>query len=253
MEFYPAASRGDNINVGLRAIQWQYSGNSAAIFASETQRIEPRRKKSVRAYRHACVGVGVVLILACGGDAPQPPDSPDAQPGDAPVDVPTPTPPPEAAAVPAPPPAEPILEVASIPSRVSDPEEAVSQLRAKLGDDDRDIREAAILALWEINTDASTQALADAAGGESEAELRSYILDELVDREATQAVQVASTLLQDADPDIREEAAEALETLEDKSAVPTLHTSLKTEQNEDVRDAIISALVELDPSFEEPE
>ena len=109
------------------------------------------------------------------------------------------------------------------------------------------------MALWDLETDSANQALADAARKEQDAELKSYIMEELVDREAPQALETAFLLLKDPDVDLREEAAEALETLDDPLAVPQLLDALKSEEDENVRDAIVSALETLDPDFEEDE
>lgn len=200
------------------------------------------------------VCLGLVVALACGGEQTQPPAGEAEAPAEAEA---TPTAPSmETAEVPPsgrPPTPQPVLDVVNIPATVEDPEEAVAKLREKLADSDPEIREAAILALWDVETETANQAMADAVRNEREAELKSYLMEELVDREAPQALETAALILSDPNPDLREQAAEALETLDRAEAVAPLRAALESEQNADVRDAIVSALEELDPTFEAPE
>ena len=70
---------------------------------------------------------------------------------------------------------------------------------------------------------------------------------------APEAYATLSVLLTDPDSDLREQAAEGLEMIEDERATKQLYSQLKTEKDEWVRDAIISALETLDPDFDEDE
>ena len=74
-----------------------------------------------------------------------------------------------------------------------------------------------------------------------------------MDREAPEAYETLTVLLSDPDSDLREQAAEGLETLDEERATKQLYAQLKTERDEWVRDAIISALESLDPDFDEDE
>ncbi len=196
---------------------------------------------------HVLVGMSALALLcnACSGGDPPGSDAETAEPATVPA---SPTPGPSTKTVP-----QPVLDVVQIPANVEDPEEALRQLEVAMASEDREIREAAILAIWEIESDRSNDVLASAAKAEKDTELRSYLMEELLDREAPQAFDTALLYLQDSTPDLREEAAEALESLENSAAAPSLLAALKSEQDEDVRDALISALEELDPSFEAPE
>jgi len=129
----------------------------------------------------------------------------------------------------------------------------MKDLKPWLADKDRDTREAAILALWDIETEAANQALADIARNDRDPEIKSYALEELVDREAPQAFDALLYLLGDSNDDLREQAAEGLETLDDPRATSRLYTVLKGERDDWVRDAIMSALESLDPEFDEDE
>ncbi len=144
-----------------------------------------------------------------------------------------------------------LRQIAAIPSRAQSPDQALTELRPWLSDEDRDAREAAVLALWDIETDSANQALAEAARKDPDPEVKSYALEELVDREAPQALDTLMGLLSDPDADIREQSAEGLETLDDPRAADTLYAALKTEKDDWVRDAIMSALETLDPDFDE--
>ena len=130
---------------------------------------------------------------------------------------------------------------------------ALAELQPWLTNEDRDAREAAILALWDIETRNANRALADRARNDKDPEIKSYALEELVDREAPEAYETLTVLLSDPDSDLREQAAEGLETLEDERATQQLYAQLKTEKDEWVRDAIMSALETLDPDFDEDE
>ncbi len=171
----------------------------------------------------------------------------------------TPPAPPSAAAAPAPRATQPtaaqqrLREIAAIPSRAKTPDMALKELQPWLTDEDRDAREAAILALWDIETRNANRALADRARNDKDPEIKSYALEELVDREAPEAYETLTVLLSDPDSDLREQAAEGLETLEDERATQQLYAQLKTEKDEWVRDAIMSALETLDPDFDEDE
>jgi HEAT repeat protein len=195
--------------------------------------------------------MSVFLGVACGGeDAPAPPTGQPEAPEAAAPAAPQPAAPAEVRK-----PASPVLEkikgISNIPTEVEDPEEAVKQLRPWLGDADRDIREAAILALWDLETDGANQALAEVVREEGDAELRGYAVEELVEREAPEALDVLLLVLDDTDTDLREQAAEGLETLEDPRAIPGLYKRLDQEKDEWVRDAILSALDTMDPDFDE--
>jgi HEAT repeat protein len=149
----------------------------------------------------------------------------------------------------------PILEkvrsISDIPTDVEDPQEAVKQLKPWLADENRDLREAAILALWDLETQPANQALANVAREESDPELKGYAVEELVDREAPEALEALLVVLNDSDTDLREQAAEGLEELEDPQAISGLYERLNKEEDEWVRDAIISALSTVDPDFDE--
>ena len=144
-----------------------------------------------------------------------------------------------------------LRQIAAIPSRAQNPDQALTELRPWLADKDRDAREAAVLALWDIETDSANQVLAETARKDPDPEVKSYALEELVDREAPQALDTLMGLLSDPDADIREQSAEGLETLDDPRATDTLYAALKTEKDDWVRDAIMSALETLDPDFDE--
>jgi HEAT repeat protein len=141
--------------------------------------------------------------------------------------------------------------IAAIPSRAKGPDEALKELQPWLDEEDRDAREAAILALWDIETNSANEQLAKVARNDADPEIKSYALEELVDREAPQALDALTHLLNDPEPDLREQAAEGLEALEDTRATPQLYNALKGEKDEWVRDAIMSALENLDPDFDE--
>ncbi len=130
---------------------------------------------------------------------------------------------------------------------------ALAELQPWLANEDRDAREAAILALWDIETRDANRALAKMARNDKDPEIKSYALEELVDREAPEAYETLTVLLSDPDSDLREQAAEGLETLDEERATQPLYAQLKTERDEWVRDAIISALESLDPEFDEDE
>ncbi len=167
--------------------------------------------------------------------------------------------PPSPAAAPAPSVAQPtaaqqrLREIAAIPSRAKNPDTALAELQPWLANEDRDAREAAILALWDIETRDANRALAKMARNDKDPEIKSYALEELVDREAPEAYETLTVLLSDPDSDLREQAAEGLETLDEERATQPLYAQLKTERDEWVRDAIISALESLDPEFDEDE
>ncbi len=146
-----------------------------------------------------------------------------------------------------------LREIAAIPSRAKNPDTALAELQPWLTNEDRDAREAAILALWDIETRNANRALADRARNDKDPEIKSYALEELVDREAPEAYETLTVLLSDPDSDLREQAAEGLETLDEERATKPLYAQLKTERDEWVRDAIISALESLDPDFDEDE
>ncbi len=165
--------------------------------------------------------------------------------------------PPSTAAAPAPRAAQPtaaqqrLREIAAIPARAKNPDMALAELQPWLANEDRDAREAAILALWDIETRDANRALAEMARNDKDPEIKSYALEELVDREAPEAYETLTVLLSDPDSDLREQAAEGLETLDEERATKQLYAQLKTERDEWVRDAIISALESLDPDFDE--
>ena len=167
--------------------------------------------------------------------------------------------PPSTAVAPAPRAAQPtaaqqrLREIAAIPSRAKNPDVALMELQPWLTNEDRDAREAAILALWDIETLGANRALAKTARNDKDPEIKSYALEELVDREAPEAYETLTALLSDPDSDLREQAAEGLETLDEERATKQLYAQLKTERDEWVRDAIISALESLDPDFDEDE
>ena len=167
--------------------------------------------------------------------------------------------PPSTAAAPAPSVAQPtaaqqrLREIAAIPSRAKTPDTALAELQPWLANEDRDAREAAILALWDIETRDANRALAKMARNDKDPEIKSYALEELVDREAPEAYETLTVLLSDPDSDLREQAAEGLETLDEERATKQLYAQLKTERDEWVRDAIMSALETLDPDFDEDE
>ncbi|MFQ5514591.1 MAG: HEAT repeat domain-containing protein [Myxococcota bacterium] len=144
-----------------------------------------------------------------------------------------------------------IRKISDIPNRIEDPDRAVAELKSWLTHDEREIREAAILALWDLESGSANQALADVARQEPDPELKGYAVEELVDREAPEAVEALLAVLDDEDADLREQAAEGLEELEDKGAIPALYKRLEVEQDEWVRDAILSALDTMDPDFDE--
>ncbi len=146
-----------------------------------------------------------------------------------------------------------LREIAAIPSRAKDPAAALDELQPWLANEDRDAREAAILALWDIETISANRTLAQVARNDKDPEIKSYALEELVDREAPEAYETLAALLGDPDADLREQAAEGLETLDEERATEKLYAQLKTERDEWVRDAIISALESLDPDFDEDE
>ena len=146
-----------------------------------------------------------------------------------------------------------LREIAAIPSRAKNPDTALAELQPWLANEDRDAREAAILALWDIETRNANRALAEMARNDKDPEIKSYALEELVDREAPEAYETLTVLLSDPDSDLREQAAEGLETLDEERATKPLYAQLKTERDEWVRDAIISALESLDPDFDEDE
>ena len=188
------------------------------------------------------------LAVACGReDAPSAPQPQPTRPGAAVA--------PQPAAEAAQPTAaqQRLRQIAEIPSRAKDPDAALNELQPWLTDDDRDAREAAILALWDIETSNANQALAKVARNDKDPEVKSYALEELVDREAPEAYATLSVLLTHPDSDLREQAAEGLEMIEDERATEQLYSQLKTEKDEWVRDAIISALETLDPDFDEDE
>lgn len=194
---------------------------------------------------------------ACGGgEAPQPeteaarPASERPAPGPAAIPARSPS---EAAAKAAAssPLMDEIRKISDIPNRIEDPDRAVAELKSWLTHDEREIREAAILALWDLESGSANQALADVARQEPDPELKGYAVEELVDREAPEAVEALLAVLDDEDADLREQAAEGLEELEDKGAIPALYKRLEVEQDEWVRDAILSALDTMDPDFDE--
>ena len=196
----------------------------------------------------------IFLGVACGREeAPAPTQPEPGQPSRALAPPATPTPPMATRPQPARPTPEQIKlrAIAAIPSRAKGPDEALKELQPWLAEEDRDAREAAILALWDIETDSANQELAKVARNDADPEIKSYALEELVDREAPQALDALTHLLNDPEPDLREQAAEGLETLEDTRATPQLYNALKGEKDEWVRDAIMSALDTLDPDFDE--
>ena len=192
------------------------------------------------------------LATACGREEAPPEPEPTRPSAPAPAAKPAPPPKAPQAAKPTPQ-AQRLRAIAEIPSRAKDPETALAELQPWLTNEDRDTREAAILALWDIETASANQALANRARNDKDVEIKSYALEELVDREAPQAFDTLTFLLADADSDLREQAAEGLETLDDQRATPQLYAVLKSEQDEWVRDALISALESLDPDFDEDE
>ncbi len=192
------------------------------------------------------------LATACGREEAPPEPEPTRPSAPAPAAKPAPPPKAPQAAKPTPQ-AQRLRAIAEIPSRAKDPDAALVELREWLFNEDRDAREAAILALWDIETANANQFLAYMAHNDKDAEIKSYALEELVDREAPQAFDTLTFLLADADSDLREQAAEGLETLDDQRATPQLYAVLKSEQDEWVRDALISALESLDPDFDEDE
>lgn len=210
-------------------------------------------------------GFSVLLLLACftlacaREEAPAPPvpgePSPEATPGQPAAPVPPPEVPAPETAKPGPAPPTPEQEklrsIGAIPSRAEDPDQALTELQPWLSDQDRDVREAALLALWDIETEGANKALAQVARTDSDSDIKMYAVEELLDREAPEALDALLHLLNDPDVDLREQAAEGIETLEDAKAVPELYKALEGEKDEWVRDAIISALESLDPSFDE--
>ncbi len=178
--------------------------------------------------------------VGCGGG-----EAPTAPPGAAPKAAPRAAQPTAAQ--------QRLREIAAIPSRAKTPDTALAELQPWLTNEDRDAREAAILALWDIETRNANRALADRARNDKDTEIKSYALEELVDREAPEAYETLTVLLSDPDSDLREQAAEGLETLDEERATKPLYAQLKTERDEWVRDAIMSALESLDPDFDEDE
>jgi HEAT repeat protein len=146
---------------------------------------------------------------------------------------------------------DPIDVIEEIPYGESDPATAVSKLRPWLDDSDVDIREAAIMALASVEGDAANQALANHARREPDAMLKSDIVDELIDRQAPQALDTLLYLLGDTDAEVRERAADGLDELGDRRATAALHNALQGESDEFVRDAIVFTLSSLDPDFDE--
>lgn len=144
-----------------------------------------------------------------------------------------------------------LRSIAAIPSKAKHPDQALTELRPWLNNDDRDVREAALLALWDIETESANEALAQVAARDADPDIKSYAVEELVDREASQALPALTRLLSDSDADLREQAAEGLETLDDRGASSALLKAIETEKDEWVRDAILSALSSLDPDFDE--
>jgi HEAT repeat protein len=144
-----------------------------------------------------------------------------------------------------------IDRIDEIPYRESDPATAVAKLRPSLDDPDVDVREATIMALASVEGDEANQALAEQARREPDAMLKSDIVDELIDRQAPEALDTLLYLLGDADPEVRERAADGLDELGDKRATPALQNALRGESDEFVRDAIVFTLSSLDPDFDE--
>ncbi len=199
------------------------------------------------------LGLLSFAIAACGGESD--PTGADPQPAEAAPAAP-------ASALPkaplgAQPASSPVLDkiraISDIPVHVEDPHEAVAQLRPWIADGNRELREAAILALWDVDHESANEMLASVARNESDPELKGYAVEELVDREAPQALDALLHVLNDADIDLREQAAEGLESLEDPRAIPSLRARLELEEDEWVRDALLSALSSVDPDFDEDE
>ena len=109
------------------------------------------------------------------------------------------------------------------------------------------------MALWDVDDESANEMLASVARDESDPELKGYAVEELVDREAPQALDALLHVLNDTDIDLREQAAEGLEALEDPRAIPGLRARLELEEDEWVRDALLSALGSVDPDFDEDE
>ena len=189
------------------------------------------------------------LAVGCGGDSSAPVAS--TPQGSQPAAAAKPAAPVARPQPPLTPRVRQLRTIATIPTRAKDPAAALKQLKPWLANGDRELREAAVLALWDIETEQATQLLAKAARTDSDPEIKSYAVEELVEREAPVATGTLMALLDDPDTDLREQVAEGLETLEDPVATKKLYEALETEQDEWVRDAIISALSTLDPSFDE--
>ncbi len=196
------------------------------------------------------LGLLSFAIAACGGE-PEP-TAAESQPAEAPAapgsEVPN-------GPLRVQPVSSPMLDkirvISDIPARVEDPHEAVAQLRPWVADGNRELREAAILALWDVDHESANEMLASVARDESDPELKGYAVEELVDREAPQALDALLHVLNDPDIDLREQAAEGLESLEDPRAIPGLRARLELEEDEWVRDALLSALGSVDPDFDE--
>jgi HEAT repeat protein len=105
----------------------------------------------------------------------------------------------------------------------------------------------------EVEGDAGNRALAQHLRVEKDSMLKIDIVDELIDREAPQALDSLLFLLGDTDPEVRERSADGLDELGDPRAVAALHDALRAESDEFVRDALLFALSSLDPDFDEDE
>jgi hypothetical protein len=203
----------------------------------------------------------IALLVACER-APEPAETPDDSQTRAEVPARSPTAPaaraPQAVPPPAPRPTPPsanvterLREIEEIPFKDEDPRRAVSELRPHLTDADLDVREAAVMALAEVEGEPANEALSEFVRTESDSMLKIDMVDELIDREAPQALDTLLYILADTDPEVRERAADGLDELGDPRAVPALHDALQAEQDEFVRDAILFALSSLDPDFDE--
>jgi HEAT repeat protein len=205
----------------------------------------------------------LALIVACGG-SPEPAPTPGerageeamgtqpegfaVQPGARPAVAPTPQAGQALGSV-----EERRREIEQIPFEESDSKAAIAKLRSQLSDPELEVREAVVMALAEMESGESTEVLAQHARVERDGMLKIDMVDELIDRQAPQTLDTLLFLLGDTDSDVREAAADGLDELGDKRAIPALHDALRAESDEFVRDAILFALTSLDPDFDEDE
>jgi HEAT repeat protein len=203
-------------------------------------------------------GTLLALVLACErtqepGAVPTEPQAEAPAAGRSPAVQPPTATSPRAAPAPLGSVQERLRTIEQIPFSGSDGKQAVSELEDHLQDPELDVREAAVMALAEVEGDAANQALARHLKVEKDSMLKIDIVDELIDREAPQALDSLLFVLADTDTEVRERAADGLDELGDARAVPALHDAFRAESDEFVRDAILFALSSLDPDFDEEE